>query len=317
MTQAAAVRVSQRSTQESERRLGIRDATRAARSPTTGMASTIVIKTKLSGITFSLRRSRVRQTRRPNERRVNTGCNAAFYPEAEDRGKNVRHPVEVSGSGTPSSTGERQMMDKPLDTTRYYSFVYNMLSSQLVRGTAVANMRRKGSADHGATNSARTGETVRKAMYYGAERKREGLRALLSVAAIAAGLVLSNIAASSTLYPGAESGDVVGVWQWVEPGETSQAGTPLFEIRRAADGELEAMVLVRSGDRVSEADVSYDQGHLCMVTEHGASFKGELSDDGLMIEGVIQYEGSRSTALLQRVEHRKMRRAAGRKAYAT
>ncbi|MCK5482351.1 MAG: hypothetical protein KAJ13_01565, partial [Gemmatimonadetes bacterium] len=105
---------------------------------------------------------------------MNTGCNAAFYPEAEDRGKNALHPVEVFGSGTPPSTGGRKMKDKSLDITRYYSFVYNMLASQLVRGTAVANMRRKGSFDHGATNSARTGETVRKAMYYGVERKREG-----------------------------------------------------------------------------------------------------------------------------------------------
>ena len=158
---------------------------------------------------------------------------------------------------------------------------------------------------------------MRKAMYYGETRRREGLRALLSVAAIAAGLVLSNIATSSTLYLEAESGDVVGLWQWVAPGETDQASTPLFEIRRAADGHLEAVVLVRSGDRVREADVSYDAGHLCMVTEHGASFKGELSEDGSLIEGVVQFEGTRSTALLQRVEHLKMRRAAGRRAYAT
>ena len=155
-------------------------------------------------------------------------------------------------------------------------------------------------------------------MYYGAERKKEGLKALMSVAAIAAGLVLSNMAASPALYLGAESGDVVGVWRWVEPAaEGTSATSPLFEIRRAADGELEAMLLVRSGDKVGEANVSYDAGHLCMVTEHGASFKGELSEDGLMIEGVIQYGDARSTALLQRVEHRKMRRAAGRKAFAT
>ncbi|MCL7961152.1 MAG: hypothetical protein M8861_13245 [marine benthic group bacterium] len=154
-------------------------------------------------------------------------------------------------------------------------------------------------------------------MYYGATKRREGLRALLSVAAIAAGLVLSNIATSSTLYLETETVDVVGLWQWVAPGETGQASTPLFEIRRAADGDLEAIVLVRSGDRVREADVSYDAGHLCMVTQHGASFKGELSEDGSSIKGVLQYEGARSSALLQRVEYRKMRRAAGRRAYAT
>jgi hypothetical protein len=155
-------------------------------------------------------------------------------------------------------------------------------------------------------------------MYYGAERKREGLKVLMSVAAIAAGLVLSNMAASPTLYLGADSGDVVGIWRWVEPAAGSTSATsPLFEIRRSADGELEAKLLVRSGDEVGDANVSYDAGHVCMVTEHGASFKGELSEDGLMIEGVIQYGEARSTALLQRVEHRKMRRAAGRKDYAT
>jgi hypothetical protein len=156
-------------------------------------------------------------------------------------------------------------------------------------------------------------------MYYGATRKREGLRALLSVAAIAAGLVLSNMAASSAPYLSGEVADVVGVWQWVDPAaeRSDEAATPLFEIRRTADGALEAMVLVRPGARVREANVSYDQGHLCMVTERGASFKGEISEDGTIIEGVIQFEGARSSALLQRVEHRKMRRAAGRRTYAT
>ena len=155
-------------------------------------------------------------------------------------------------------------------------------------------------------------------MYYGTQRKKEGLKALVSVAAIAAGLVLSNMAASPALYLGADSGDIVGIWRWVEPAaEGSTETSPLFEIRRAADGELEAKLLVRSGEKVGDADVSYDAGHLCMVTEHGASFKGELSEDGLMIEGVIQYGAVRSTALLQRVEHQKMRRAAGRKDYST
>lgn len=159
---------------------------------------------------------------------------------------------------------------------------------------------------------------MRRAMFYGVERKREGLKALLSVAAIASGLVLSDMAASPALSRDTEVADIVGLWQWVEPaGATSRASTPLFEIRRAADGELEAMVRVRSGDRVSEADVSYTEGHVCMVIEHGASFKGELSHDGLMIEGVIQYGGARSPVQLQRVEHRKMRRAAGRRVYAT
>ena len=159
---------------------------------------------------------------------------------------------------------------------------------------------------------------MRTAMYYATKRKNERLKALLSVAAIAVGLLLSSMAASPSLYLAADSGDVVGVWRWVEPAaEGIDESTPLFEIRRAADGELEAMVLIRSGDHASEADVSYDEGHLCMVTEKGASFKGELSEDGLIIEGVIQFGGARSTALLQRVERRKLRRAAERRAYST
>ena len=153
-------------------------------------------------------------------------------------------------------------------------------------------------------------------MYYGAKSRREGMKALLSVAAIASGLVLSNMAASSSLKPGGD--DIVGVWRWVEPGgQAAYSGTPMFEIRRSPDGDLEAMVIVRSGSLVGQADVSYDAGYLCMVTDHGASFKGELSDDGSMIQGVIQYEGGQSAALLQRVEHRKMRRATGRKGYMT
>ena len=154
-------------------------------------------------------------------------------------------------------------------------------------------------------------------MYY-AKKRREGLKTLASVAALGSGLVLSNMASSPAVHLGAESGDVVGVWRWVDPaGDHEQAVTALFEIRRAADGALEAMVLVRPGDRVREADVSFDAGQLCVVTEHGASFKGELSEDGRMIAGVIQFEGARTTALLQRVEHRNMQRAAGRRTYAT
>ncbi len=154
-------------------------------------------------------------------------------------------------------------------------------------------------------------------MYYTTRKRHEGLRALLSVAAIAAGLVLSNMATAPGSYLGAEGMDVVGLWQFVPAAAQKADAAPLFEIRRAADGELEATLVVRSGDRVTGADVSFDEGHLCVVTEHGASFKGEISDDGLVIHGVIQYEGARSNALLQRVERRKMRRAAGRKAYAT
>lgn len=161
---------------------------------------------------------------------------------------------------------------------------------------------------------------TRTAMYYHAERKMDGMKALLSLAAIAAGLVLSNMAASPALHIGSGTVDVVGVWRWVQPGAdglTLDAASPTLEIRRAPDGELEATILVRSGNHLREADVSYDAGHLCMVTSGGASFKGQLSEDGSTIEGVLQYDGARSAAQLQRVERRKMRRAAERRPYAT
>jgi len=158
---------------------------------------------------------------------------------------------------------------------------------------------------------------VRKAMYYTGESRREGMKTVLSIAAIAAGLMLSNLASSPALHTGLNMGDVVGVWRWVDPSSEREATTPLLEIRRASDGALQALVLVRPGDRAREADVSFDAGQLCMVTEHGASFQGQLSDDGSRIEGVIQFEGNRADALLQRVDVRKMRRAAGARAYAT
>lgn len=159
---------------------------------------------------------------------------------------------------------------------------------------------------------------MRKAMYYGGERRREGLRALLSVAVIAAGFVVSNMAASSHAYSGTNPEDVVGVWRWVEPaGDANARETPLVEIRRAADGALEALIQARSGDIASPADISFDSGHLCVVTRHGASFKGRMSDDGLLIEGVLQYEGARLSAQFQRVAYRKLRRATGRSDYAT
>ena len=154
-------------------------------------------------------------------------------------------------------------------------------------------------------------------MYYVGDRRREGLKAVLSIAAIVAGLMLSNLAASPAPDAGLNVGDVVGVWRWVDPTSEREATTPLLEIRRASDGALQALVLVHPGDRAREADVSYDAGHLCMVTEHGASFQGRLSEDGSRIEGVIQFEGNRADLRLQRVDVRKMRRAAGARAYAT
>ena len=155
-------------------------------------------------------------------------------------------------------------------------------------------------------------------MFYG-ERRFEGLKALLSIAAIASGLLLSNMAASGSMYFGNGPVDVVGVWQWVTQGEERAGDTsgPVFEIRRSADGELKALITVRSGDYIHRADVSVDGGQVCMTTDDGASFSGELSNDGRSIEGVIYYGGESSSALLERVERRKMRRAAGRKAYAT
>ena len=157
-------------------------------------------------------------------------------------------------------------------------------------------------------------------MYYQAERRMEGPKALLSVAVIVAGLLLSNMASSPALHVGSGAVDVVGVWRWVQPDvdrPTAEAASPTLEIRRAPDGALEAMILVRSGGPVRGAYVSFEAGQVCMVTNGGVSFKGELSEDGSTIEGVLHYEGGRSSALLQRVEHRKMRRAAARRRYAT
>jgi hypothetical protein len=154
-------------------------------------------------------------------------------------------------------------------------------------------------------------------MYYGAERKTEGLKAVLSIAAIAAGLLLSSMAASPALYVGSGTVDVVGVWRWVSPDVTRPDETPVFEIRRDSEGRLKATILVRSSGHVHGADVSFDEGHVCLQTEDGASFKGELSDDGTRIQGVIHYGQSSSTALFERVEHRKLRKAAARRAYAT
>ena len=45
--------------------------------------------------------------RRPNARRMNTGCNGAFYPKAKDRGKNRGNAAQVSGFDTLPSKGGR------------------------------------------------------------------------------------------------------------------------------------------------------------------------------------------------------------------
>ncbi len=141
------------------------------------------------------------------------------------------------------------------------------------------------------------------------------MKATLSLAAIAAGLVLSNVAAHPTMYAGDGVLDVVGVWRWVP--ESSNAQSPLFEIRREATGELTARIVARSGDRPHEADVSFNAGSVCMVTEGGASFKGELSEDGSRIRGVVRYGNSKTSAMLERVEHRKLRRAVAGRMFAT
>jgi hypothetical protein len=155
------------------------------------------------------------------------------------------------------------------------------------------------------------------AMFHGTSRF-EGLKALLSVAAIAAGLTLSRVAASDTVPPMDAPADVVGVWQWVsqDEGHAHSVSGPLFEIRRAADGQLTGFISVGSGDHAYGAEVSVDGVQVCMVTEGGASFSGQLSEDGLRIRGVIHYGSERSSAVLQRVERRKLRRAAERKVYA-
>ena len=155
-------------------------------------------------------------------------------------------------------------------------------------------------------------------MMYGTDGRFEGFKALLSMAVIASGMLLSNVAASGTLHSGYGPVDVVGLWRWVVHGEDQalDRSGPIFEIRRSADGRLEA-ISARSGDHVRGADVSVDDGQVCMVTQNGASFSGKISDDGLRIRGTLRYGGERSSAVLERVEHRKLRRAAGHEAYAT
>lgn len=106
--------------------------------PSTGMASTIVIRTKLSGITSRLRRSKIRQTRNPNTRRKDTGCNAAFYPEVKDRGKNAGYAGEVFGFGTLSPIAGRSPHYTLVHIIVSYSLSSNRLHAPTVRGTAVA-----------------------------------------------------------------------------------------------------------------------------------------------------------------------------------
>ena len=152
-------------------------------------------------------------------------------------------------------------------------------------------------------------------MFDGAERRFEGLKATLSFAAVAAGILLSNMAAHSVPSSAEGKADVVGVWGWVAT--SKDAATPVFEIRRNAAGELTAKIVARSGGPVHGADVSYEAGRICMVTEDGASFKGTLSEDGTRIHGVIRYGNTSASALLERIEHRKLRRAAARQLFAT
>jgi hypothetical protein len=56
---------------------------------------------------------------------VNAGCNAAFYPEAKDRGKNKGGGTEVSGFGTLTSKGGRSMSDILLYVNAVLSFYNN------------------------------------------------------------------------------------------------------------------------------------------------------------------------------------------------
>jgi hypothetical protein len=158
---------------------------------------------------------------------------------------------------------------------------------------------------------------AREAMYYGAERKREGTRALLSVVAIAAGVVLSNTASTSAFLG---STDVEGVWRWVSQTADEQAQvvrSRVFEIRRDADGQLRATIAARSGAHVDGAEVSFDDGHICMITDEGASFSGEISEDGSLIHGVIEFGGARQSALLERVDRPIRKTSARLSAHAT
>lgn len=154
-------------------------------------------------------------------------------------------------------------------------------------------------------------------MYYGARRKREGFRALLSVAVLATGVALSDLASTATIV---DETAVEGLWRWVSQASDGQARDEagrLFEIRRDADGQLRAIIAMSSGGHVREATVSFREGHVCMSTGGGATFSGQLSDDGTLIHGVIEYDGATRSALFKRVDRRSPKASDVLPAYAT
>lgn len=85
----------------------MRDAMSAATIPTTGMASTSVIRTKLSGITYGSTESDSGPGPGRWRQALGHTVDAAFYPVASERGKNGSRAAEVSGFGTPPATCER------------------------------------------------------------------------------------------------------------------------------------------------------------------------------------------------------------------
>ncbi len=143
---------------------------------------------------------------------------------------------------------------------------------------------------------------------------------MLSVAVLAAGAMLSNMVGPA--FAG-NAADVVGVWKWVAemPTQEKEASvTPLLEIRRDLEGDLEVRILARGRTRahgtVDGTRITFEEGHLCVVAGDGTSFKGELSHDGRQIEGVIHYSGGRSTVQLKRVERKAVKQASS-SSYAT
>ncbi|MFO7588937.1 MAG: hypothetical protein R6X22_12850 [Gemmatimonadota bacterium] len=143
----------------------------------------------------------------------------------------------------------------------------------------------------------------------------EALKAVLSVAVLWGGTVVSGTADRATFVPpvlGAAE-DVVGVWSWavdssLRPQECGPSETRLLEFRRGEGGRLVARALVHDGRRsvIEEiADVSFEEGRLRLTMASGVAFLGTMRGDGRSIDGVVRRDGTASASLLRRVETRR------------
>jgi len=123
--------------QESGRRLAKRDATRAATIPITGIARTIVMSTKLSGIapTFCLSSCPIAVITAPGGpawqapgRFRRCRANGRNYAGSRECGKETEDSdIEVSGFDTPSGVAEREAEDRIHEVITRNQRCYSML----------------------------------------------------------------------------------------------------------------------------------------------------------------------------------------------